>query len=78
MTSTIQTLLATVERLGAQIDWAEVESYAHQRQHSLTAEQRREQRIREDDERMEKRRTRKMRAAQRELARVDSALAELE
>jgi hypothetical protein len=78
VSSTIQTLLSSVERLGAEIDWAEVENYARERQHPLSTEQRRAARIAADDARIEKRRTRKVRAAQRDLARIDSALAELD
>lgn len=78
MASTIQTLLVSLERLGGQIDWAEVENYAKERQHPPTAAQRRQRRIEADNLRVEKRRTRKLLAAQRELERVDNALAELD
>ncbi len=78
MSSTIQNLLSSVERLGAQIDWAEVENYARERQNPLTTEQRRAGRIAADDERIEKRRTRKVRAAKREIDRIDSALAQFD
>lgn len=78
MSSTIQILLSSVERLGAEIDWAEVENYARQRQHPPTTDERRVARIAADEARMEKRRTRKVRAARRELDRIDCALAKID